>query len=433
MRMKACGAMALMLVGGGAVSRPGFAQETQGSDAGQPAMEESSPAAGPRGSVAGDAVAADAPMGAAGDDEPGVGAAAAGLDASSTETASVAVAAGQEDQPAAADEKDDEPPRPPWEEKSDIDVRGFVHALYEIEDDEPTHEFELQRARLTVEWSQGRLLEGQLEFEATDADAGRGALELLRDAYIRIRPLRALEFRVGQFKKPFGAIELWGRGSLPLIDRGLANDWLVSELGYGDRDVGAQIEGRLLRHPRLEYQVGVFNGAGANAGEDGDSKDVAGRLELRPLDMLELFASGSLKHFDEVARPDLPSRAVMGEVGAELEIGEATILAQGMYGQNYYSIDEAESWAAVLYAGYMLPLTDVWRLQLEPLAKGEVVKIEDHVRDAHIFEVTAGVNLHVGDLFRLMVQGDILRPMDNTLPLWEERSRLMVQAALNMR
>ena len=327
------------------------------------------------------------------------------------------------------------PASEPKKESLSVDIQGYVHTRYWVQDGAagPSQGFEVGSARLGAAWNQGRLLDGELSLEFTEALSGSASLQVVRDAYVRVSPMRELRIRMGQFKKPFGGLELWGRSRLPLVERGISNAWIVRDLAYGGRDIGVQVEGRLLKRPRLQYSVGVFNGSGANRAEDGDSKDIAGRVEIRPLKILEFGASGSLKQFAQDAHPELPARGSMGELDAKVETKRLTVFAEGMIGQNYRSIDEAKSWSALLMAGYRIPLSDAWRLKLEPLVRGEVLKVEDHVRDAHILSATAGANLHIGKLFRLMVQGEVVRPMANTLELWTDTNSVFIQAALNLR
>jgi hypothetical protein len=276
------------------------------------------------------------------------------------------------------------------------------------------------------------LLDAQVEGELADDDARETPLSLLRDAYIRVKPLRELRLRMGQFKRPFSRMELRPRRRLRLIERGVSNDWIIRELGYGDRDIGFQLEGRFGRKMRLSYAAGVFNGSGRNRPENdpNGSKDWVGRIELRPGRWLSVGLNASFKTFDTGASPDYPSSALMGGGDFRIRFGGLRVLGEGLYGDNYLYVNPSNSWGALLLVSYKVPLAAKWRLALEPLAKGELLMIQHNLREGHVAMGTAGANLHVGRYFRLMVQGELIRHGQNMPEPWEEETRLLVQAAI---
>lgn len=324
-----------------------------------------------------------------------------------------------------------------WEDTK-LKVDGFLHAryLWHNADAEPSHSFRMRNARLRLNWEQGDLFDAQIEAEFADEEQSISAWAPLRDAYVRVKPLDALRFRVGQFKKPVSGLELTARSTLALVERGLSNDWLVEELRYGDRDIGLQVEGRFGDVPRLNYAVGVFNGTGLNRDETdlNGSKDIAARVDADIVYGINVGVNVSHKRFDQgVVAEGYPPGATLGGADFTLEIERATIYGEGMYAMNYLSRDNADSWSLLLLGAYKIPLTDQWGIALEPLAKGEILKVEDHIIDGHVWTATAGANLHVGSNFRLMVQGETQRAARNALPEWQDENRLFVQAALRAR
>ncbi len=338
--------------------------------------------------------------------------------------------------PSKTDDKGDGEKKPPWEKDSKTKVRGLLRALWILDDTDsgPKHEFRIASARVELQWKHSKMLEAAVELDAAQDD-NAVAWSALRDAYVRVKPLRELRLRMGQFKKPFSRLELRGRRQLVLVDRGISNAWIVEDLGYGDRDIGFQVEGRFGKETTLSYEVGAFNGSGRNSREadlDG-SKDFAARLELNHNDWLSLGVSGSHQRFDPDVTPLLPRSGTMGAADFRLKAGELRVLGEAMFGENQLSIDHAESWSALLLASYKIPLTETWRMALEPLAKVELLKVEHHVRDAHIWSGTVGANYHLGRYFRLMAQGEWIRPSANTFDFWPESHRLLVQALVDLR
>jgi hypothetical protein len=342
--------------------------------------------------------------------------------------------------------KERERDKPPWEQKPKIRIRGLVQPLLILADrpGTPNSEFTLNRARLEVRWTQGKIIEGRVEFElGTEGEKpGKGAFGLtpLRDAYIRVMPDRAFRVRAGQFKRPFNRLKLTSPRELKLVFRGISDWWIVQALQYGDFDVGAQVDGHLGKTPGFRYALGVFNGNGRNRQEVdlNGAKDFVGRVEVDPVDWLSVGLDGSYKLFDRHVFPDYPAhRGLMGGADFEVQTGGLYVLGAGMYGDNYFSLDHFQSMSLLLMGAYKIPLTSWWDLMLEPIAKGEILKIEQQIVKSHIWSATLGANLYVGRYLCLMFQDEAVWPMRNTPDLyaanfdryWQEQNRFFVQAS----
>jgi hypothetical protein len=342
------------------------------------------------------------------------------------------------------DEKSKKRKKPAWKKKPDLTVGGFVHALYAWQSgaDLPNNELRLRNARLSVEWSQGKLLGAEISFDLGDDEQTVTAFGPLRDAYVEVKPLDALELRAGQFKKPFGRLELISLGKLRLIERGVANAWIVQELRYGDRDIGAQASGHFGKLPRLNYAAGIFNGTGRNRSEDdlNGSKDLVARVDSDLTEWLNVGVGASHKRFDQDVHTDYPNSALMGGADFAIRAAGLRVIGEALYGNDYLSLEEGKSWSALLLASYEVPLTKKWELAIEPLVKGEVVKIEDQVKRSQVWVGTAGANLRIAKYYRLMVQGELIRPKlegegeaaERILRDWPRENRLLVQAAMRM-
>ncbi len=100
----------------------------------------------------------------------------------------------------------------------------------------------------------------------------------LQDGYFAWNHFPEASLKVGQFKQPFSmeqvqSLLFWKFTERPPIDRATTG-----------RDLGVQLSGKLFDE-RVEYAVGVFNGAGrSNNGvtDNNSDKDAAWRLVLRP-------------------------------------------------------------------------------------------------------------------------------------------------------
>jgi hypothetical protein len=347
------------------------------------------------------------------------------------------------------DERQKDEDRSPWDKRPKLSVHGLVHALFTAADriDTPTYAFSINRARVALRWNQSRLIDGQLEFELAEEEAAGSTISgwaPLRDAFVRVSPDRALRVRMGQFKKPFGRLRLASVRELQLVRRGIVDDWIVETLGYGDRDLGLQVEGRLGRTPEFGYALGVFNGSGLNQ-KDTDlngAKDFVGRVEFAPVRWLSIGLDGSYKRFDLNTHPGYPTNhGVMGGADFAIQTAGLYVLGEGMYGDNYLSLYGYPSWSLLLMAAYKIPLTSWWGLALEPVVKGELLKVEAELVRSHFVSGTLGANLHIGKYLRLMFQDEAVWSTENSPDLhqqnfgksWLEQNRFFLQAALQTR
>lgn len=103
---------------------------------------------------------------------------------------------------------------------------------------------------------------------------------ILQDAYFAVDRFQNVRFKVGQFKLPLSYEGQYANSDLPTVEKAL----FMSDRSQrgGDladvRDIGVMAWGPL--GSALDYQIGVFNGAGdfQNQADTSDRKEVAGRL-----------------------------------------------------------------------------------------------------------------------------------------------------------
>lgn len=154
-----------------------------------------------------------------------------------------------------------------------------------------TSTFQLRRVRLSLAGDISPKIDYKLQAELT-------SFKLL-DAYFSYKPFKQLNLRAGQFKLPFSIENTdYSPTKLELIDYPMALTYLVGfseELGddvikANGRDLGVKLYGEFCDGV-IGYDLGVFNGTGVNSKDNNKSKDVVGRLSIRPLD--GLLISGS--------------------------------------------------------------------------------------------------------------------------------------------
>ena len=273
-----------------------------------------------------------------------------------------------------------------------------VYGRYRVFDEEPHHAFDVARSRVSLDVELGSWLEGQIDFEVSEAPG-------LRDGVIDLKPAKWLRFSVGQFKKPFSRVELTSRRDLPLYARGLVNSRLVEDYGHGDRDIGVSVHGKL---GGARYELGVFNGS-RRAIEIDSGKDVVARVTYDVLSELELGASGSLKVRNVPGVVYDETRQVIGAAGidAALRRGPVEVVAEILWAQEgtpRQGPDHLGSLGGIAFATWAFELSP-W-VQLAPVAKVELLDADLGRGDDLTFTALVGANLHLWEIVRVMVQGE---------------------------
>ncbi len=140
----------------------------------------------------------------------------------------------------------------------------------------PTSTFLLRRVRPSI---QGTIYKN-IDFRLMP-DFGGGSATVV-DAYVELRQFKRAALRAGKFKPPVGLEQLQGDQDTVFVERGLPTNLVPN------RDIGVQLSGDFVTS-RLNYAVGVFNGAPDGTSSDGDTnsrKDFAARLFATPFQPL---------------------------------------------------------------------------------------------------------------------------------------------------
>lgn len=258
----------------------------------------------------------------------------------------------------------------------------------------------LQRARLELKMELDERVRLVLEpdFAGTDAD--------LADAYLEVEPFDGLEVRAGQFKTPYGILELMGRWALPSLTRGLTSEIVADRFGFGGRNIGVMAELRLKELPlKPRFQLGGFGELSSNS-----AADAAARIELRLLKGLEA-------HLAWYMSADARTRNRRGHAGAltavyerggwfatiEGQFGRARLLRQG----DARSEEDAEFLIARSLAGLRLPIVEA--LEVEPFIGVEVLDPDISTTDDKGLELRGGANLRWRDALRFGLEAGVQR------------------------
>lgn len=107
-----------------------------------------------------------------------------------------------------------------------------------------------------------------------------------------------MNFRMGQFKHPFGLENPYSPTKMELIDiysqattylAGCGSDPLYG-IQYG-RDLGIMMYGDII-NKHLHYEMALLNGQGVNSKDRNNKKDFAARLEILPANVFKIVVSG---------------------------------------------------------------------------------------------------------------------------------------------
>ncbi|MCP4600015.1 MAG: hypothetical protein GY847_05660 [Proteobacteria bacterium] len=334
----------------------------------------------------------------------------------------------------------------PKEQDPLFEVKGRIHTRWEMKHrsegvDEGTDEIEngflVRRARLKFLWRPTDWVMGVIQVGVERVFESMPSL--LRDAYIHLSPLRFLELRVGQFKKPFSGLEMRSPGRMRVLERGEGNDVIVEDLLYGDRDLGIQLSGRIIRSVKLDYAIGVFNGSGPNINLEDNSKDLVGRLKIRPIKALRLGVNGSLKFFDD--NDDLDNEDHGWAVGGDIRIRYAGLRLhlESLFAEdhNYWTRTDTLDAPPLIFnvlgiLSYRYRFKVSWGFALEAVFKMEVLDTSMDIVDDEVLLYSPGINGYFGEYLRLMVQGEFRRSGSNGSTEYPDRELLMVQLCFDI-
>ena len=174
-----------------------------------------------------------------------------------------------------------------------IQLSGYTQVRYQFQQEKGKIDgFDIRRARLDVRGNISPYFSYRLQTDFA------GTPKLL-DAYAEIKVYDYLNFTVGQAKIPFSAENLASSNKMESIDRSQVVEALVArgkdEIGnQNGRDIGVQVGGSFGKFENrfiFDYKIGVFNGAGINAADKNDYKDIVGRLIAHPVKGFDLGGS----------------------------------------------------------------------------------------------------------------------------------------------
>ncbi len=183
-------------------------------------------------------------------------------------------------------------------------LSAFFQAQYDWLDDRDGHSatgtstFHIRRARMNLA---GTLYSGEKGAKIDYRflfDVVRIPKNPLIEAWVRYQPFKEFGVQMGQFIPPLTFESSQSSSKYEFIDfsyavRALARVGGEDLMGYSSsgRDIGMQLFGGFVHrngYSIINYNVAVINGNGINTKDDNKSKDIIGRLTIKPIKELSL-------------------------------------------------------------------------------------------------------------------------------------------------
>ncbi|MDY7225301.1 hypothetical protein [Hyalangium rubrum] len=279
------------------------------------------------------------------------------------------------------------------ERKLRVFGRVFARASADEREDF-TRSISVSSARLGVTTS--------FEYVEAEVTADLSSKSMLKDAFVRLSDsAKQLRLYGGQFKAPFLARTLESTWDLPLMRRGLVEDYLTETHAMGGRRLGLMGEVRLKETWNLKVSGGLFEGSKDELGQR-TSEDASARVSVRPFKALTVGASSYMSQVFEGTK----KHAVAAD--GTLELGNLALSGEAVTGQ----LALGPFTAQMGLVSYTLPLGKTREWAVQPLLGGEALQLRGEVTGRG-WAAVGGFNILYSDSFKAQLQAErALRPGD---------------------
>jgi len=222
----------------------------------------------------------------------------------------------------------------------------------------------------------------------------------IKDAYGRFRdPSHRYRLYAGQFKTPFTTRYEESNWELPLVSRGVVDDFL-HKAGFVDHRLGLMIERKAKnKHDRFSFRAALIQGADDDAGIH-TGEDATGRVEYRLVKQLTVGVGGYWG--------GLTGRFHRHALSADstLRMRALRLTVEATHGQGWPGAFSS----GTALATYDIPLGESGEWVLQPVVAAEGLRAAGATM---AYSTRAGMNLLINDTFKVMLQGeDALRPQE---------------------
>ncbi|MBR5135676.1 MAG: porin [Rikenellaceae bacterium] len=167
-------------------------------------------------------------------------------------------------------------------------ISGSVQLRYQFETNGGVNAFDVRRARLDFKGNIAPKVDYRLQLELASSPK-------ILDAFVRYTPVKGFGVQFGQAKFPFTLENPYSPLKLETIDNAMCVNYMsgmndLAGIKSNGRDIGLSIFGYLFKGV-VNYQLGVYNGAGTNKSDENKHKDFAARLNVNLIKALILSGS----------------------------------------------------------------------------------------------------------------------------------------------
>jgi phosphate-selective porin len=269
-------------------------------------------------------------------------------------------------------------------------LSGYIQFLYTLQDP-GLDGFSIRRARLSILGDVLKNVHYKFEVDAVKTP-------VLLEGQIEFAFYEAVSLRIGQFKVPFSLESTAPDADLDTINRSepVLKMSPGQDIGSNGRDIGAVVFGKTSI---LEYQVGVFNGAGINKADTNEEKDWAGRIVVHPVSFLSLGASVYDGMYN--ASADAPS-AKRDRAGLDMAVLTGPLSLKGEYIRASDGAILKKGW--YLQGGYFF-----MPKKLQGVIKVDSFNPDTSADSNRVGQWTFGINWLLTDKTKLMVNLEVYK------------------------
>ncbi len=275
-------------------------------------------------------------------------------------------------------------------------IHGTIRGKYEYQTEEGEGRFQVRNARVSIEGNVTKVVSYKAEIDLSD----EGQIKML-DAYTRLKPVRGLDFTIGQMRVPF-TIDAHRSPHLQYF----ANRSFIAKQVGNVRDVGATLGYSFNVGFPIKLEAGMFNGSGLT-----DQKDFwTNNINFSAKAQFFLPRGFNITLSTQKIKPDNVG-IMMYDAGAYYHAHGWHVEAEYLY--KHYSDNAFDAVHSVdAFVSYDIPLRKCFFKKISPLVRYDYMSDHsDGMRYVDGEEDTSG-SLVVNDYQRSRLTGGVTLSLD---------------------
>ena len=275
-------------------------------------------------------------------------------------------------------------------------IHGTIRGKYEYQTEEGEGRFQVRNARVSIEGNVTKVVSYKAEIDLSD----EGQIKML-DAYTRLKPVRGLDFTIGQMRVPF-TIDAHRSPHLQYF----ANRSFIAKQVGNVRDVGATLGYSFNVGFPIKLEAGMFNGSGLT-----DQKDFwTNNINFSAKAQFFLPRGFNITLSTQKIKPDNVG-IMMYDAGAYYHAHGWHVEAEYLY--KHYSNNAFDAVHSVdAFVSYDIPLRKCFFKKISPLVRYDYMSDHsDGMRYVDGEEDTSG-SLVVNDYQRSRLTGGVTLSLD---------------------